>query len=275
MAFEGGGGIDLATVIRGFGTFFGFFGRGVSDAMRGTITALRNGIVDTAGITRDLFSVNYNLLRDIHSGVIKPIFGKLTQWALWLQTVYKRFISPIVSWLKRITRALQHFYKAFIRPMLEAISLLRTFLSLTRLNQTSWGKALDDNLAKLSNEIAGRFLLVQSFVNGLASRVQLIDDQITRLLNTPALIVNLFQQLGALASAFWNDQIKQVTTNGRMILVELKLKPPLVEKQRELKSFIVKGPSTLLPDILKQSDRAMRVARGEAPLWLDYTATDR
>lgn len=265
-----GGPVNIGGIISAIGAFFGFLGSSISDALRRTIDALKAGLSLLARLARDLFTLVYYGLRDLFAGVIRPLFLRLKAWATWLRDHLANLTRPIIEWIKRVQAVLRDIFRAYIRPVLEAIALLREFLALTRLNQTTFGAALDTELAKLSNEISGKFLLIETTFNGFATRFEDLVSRVDKILSIPVLITNLFTQIGALATAFWNDQIKQVSVSGRLILVDLKLKEPLATKKETLKTFTKTTRGDLLPAILLNTDRAMRVARGESPDWLDF-----
>lgn len=137
---------------------------------------LVNGILSLFGIQIQGNRLNYAFGLRIWPDFLKRFWFWLVEkyraLLLWLKT----HLEPIIRVLRRIRLWLDEFWRKYVRPVLNLISRIRRTLTIFRIFNVKWAKALDNKLARIQGKISEAFNRVRSELNSIINLLNLTLD---------------------------------------------------------------------------------------------------
>lgn len=252
----------IGTILSAILTGLQFVGHAVTAALVALSTWILAALQYVGLWVKDFALASWGAIKGIYTHVLKPLAGKVEDLFGWARRTYQRFIRPVLDWMERVQATIDKIYRRFFRPILATLSALRALLAITRLNQTAWGRRLDDSLAGLEARLASVFVYIQRVVNESISRVMLRIEEIDRLLSAPEIARRLLADTRGLITAWWRDQIQPLTPEGRRRLATLKARKPLDEDRTALVTYLTRQRGDYLGQIVALSALTRQVAEG-------------
>lgn len=171
----------------------------IYDVLLGDINVL-GGTINRAFPSVDTIK---ETIQRIWQNILKPLLTRLKEIIERLHRIYNRIIKPILAAIERQRQLIRRIYNIYFRPILVVITEIRVFLRITRLNQTAFGKALDNRLGKLESKVYAPIALALKQLNDQARLLNFIlgpdlyFQQVTQL-------GSVFRDMGQIANVFYN-----------------------------------------------------------------------
>lgn len=153
------------------------------------VKATADGLAFAGRELLDGFRGSWDFLRGLYEHVLKRAWRKLWDFVEWARAALDRIFRPVFRVLLRVRSELLKFYTRWVRPILDAIDIARKMLRVFSSLGVAWATALDQQLARIAEQIDAPFRRLLRELN-----------QVINLVNRVVTANGLFQRLALIRS---------------------------------------------------------------------------
>lgn len=113
---------------------------------------------------------------DLVKGWVIGLIKRIKKIIEILQEKIGKVLGPIIKYAKQVRIFWDHIFNQYVRPILNAIQHIRQTLAIFKVFHLKFATALDQRLAKLEGDIAGRFLIFKQKLNQVLSIMEFWAD---------------------------------------------------------------------------------------------------
>ncbi len=190
----------------------------IIEAVSTIAAAIWAALLAVWAVVGPIFGFVWAGLKAVWSDVLVPFWRLVEQVFQKLRDWWAKYLTPVTDFIKKVYQVERDLYKALFQPLLDTITRLKQFLDLTGLSHTALGRAIEDILGLLYNDINAAY---QAIVQPVNSIIHTIEDFILtggNLLRSDLLFRSIFANIGGIWSIWWNAGIKPLTADGRRLL---------------------------------------------------------
>ncbi len=165
-----------------------------------TSAFLYNGLGFLTDSLKNIFDKIKDWLDDLRWAVIVPIIEKIQQIIDDITTWLANFLDPIITFLQNILKWYVTYIKPYLMDIQEALSVMRTFLSLLQVLGVKWAAKLNADLEIIQAWVTTVIQDITETVNTISSVLGLMVDP-TGILRRDMFAGSLFSSLAGIKRA--------------------------------------------------------------------------
>jgi len=150
---------------------------------------------------------------------VKPFWGWAKDHLAALRKAWLDHVQPIIDQVYKVIRKIKDVWNTFVQPVYDTISALRTFLTLTHLNTTAFGRALDGALASIEADLERVRRAVFEPINKILHVLNEIVMDVDGVFRYAILVDSTGRHIASIARQWWNvslPKIKNYRTGGKL-----------------------------------------------------------
>jgi hypothetical protein len=160
----------------------------------------------------------------IWNNVLKPFWAWAQDVLAGLRDVWTKFVRPIIDQVEQIIQHVKSIWNAVVQPIFDTISAVKEFLTLTHLDRTAFGQAIDDTLNLIERDINALTSKVFAPLNAILKFLNDIVIDVDGFFRYAMMVGSIGKSINTIAHQWWHAQLKNMKA-VRQPFQPLKLKP--------------------------------------------------
>lgn len=223
---------------------------GFASGILTALTALGNALKAVYNLLSRMAGLILNLLKTLLLDIVKSIIAALGELKQLLKDLYDDVLKPLIGAVQELRKSLIDLWTKYIRPLVLIIQHIRQILAILKLFHIGFAAKLDAALADIQAKITGPFLVLLSYVNGIANWMNLIVTA-NYLLQKPIFLASLNAYKGEAINLQLNAMTQPISAAGAAAIAAQASIQPAAKSAADLNTFLTNSSGPIATDFTK------------------------